>query len=98
MGAQIGIEVSAAACRIVELELPRRFAASTLTTQVRRAAVLPSSGPELDDALGALRGRRASIVVWGAPGDHRQVMVTTGRYDAMRAEAIRSLGIVGVET
>jgi hypothetical protein len=89
MGAQIGIEVSAEACRIVELDVPRRGAASDLTTYVQRAQVFASSGAETDAALSALRGRDASVIVWGAPGDHRQVMVTIGRYDRSASQASR---------
>lgn len=98
MTSQIGIELSVAACRIVEVDVPRSGAAGRALTRVRRYAVLPAAGPETSAAFRALRGRRAAVIVWGAPGDHRQVMVTAGRYDAMRAEATRSLAQAGVDT
>lgn len=95
MAAQIGIELSPGYCRIVEAEVrPNRGGA----TRVRRFSVLPAGSRELASALGALRGRSAAVVVWGAPSDHRQVMVTAGTYESMRREARRSLALAGVET
>lgn len=99
MAARIGIELSPSAWRVVELDvIATRGKPGPMATRVRRFDALRPGDPETAAALASLRRRDASVIVWGAPGDHRQVMVTAGRYEAMRAEATRSLGIAGVET
>ncbi len=97
MAAQIGIELSAGVCRIVDVHV-RRSRNGLTTTRVRRFSVFPQGTPETATALAALRGQPAAVVVWGVPGDHRQVMVTAGSYDSMRREARRALALAGVET
>jgi hypothetical protein len=85
---KLGIELSAAACRLVELDGQR----------VRSFAVLPPSGPETDAMFASLKGRDAAVVVWGTPAEHRQVVVTAGTYESMRREAIAALASLGVQT
>jgi hypothetical protein len=96
MGKRVGIELSPTACRIVEVD-DRPFWPRG-ETRVRSFAVLPPSGPELRGRLESLRRRRAAVVVWGGRSEHRQVMVTAGSYEAMRAEAIASLTAAGLAT
>jgi hypothetical protein len=85
---RLGIELSAAACRLVELDGRR----------VRSFAVLPPSGSETDAMFASLKGREAAVVVWRTPAEHRQVVVTAGSYESMRREAIAALTSVGVKT
>jgi hypothetical protein len=97
---QVGIELSPDACRIVEIESPpvwkrRRW---SVPSRVRSFAVFPPSGAETEAKLASLKNQRAAVVVWNAASDHRQVMVDAGSYESMRAEAIRALDAVGVET
>ena len=65
---------------------------------MRSFAVLPRSGPETRTALESLRRQQASVVIWGGRSEHRQVMVTAGSYELMRAEAMASLAAAGLET
>lgn len=97
MAAHIGIELSSGVCRIVDVDVSRTKA-GLRPVRVRRFSTFQYSSAEMAAALAELRGRSAAVIVWGAPGDHRQVMVTTGRYEAMRKEASRSLAKAGVET
>ena len=97
---QVGIELSPDACRIVEIESPpiwkrRRW---SVPSRVRSFAVFPPSGAEIEAKLASLKNQRAAVVVWNAASDHRQVIVDAGSYESMRAEAIRALDAVGVET
>jgi hypothetical protein len=48
--------------------------------------------------LEGLRHRRAAVVVWGGRTEHRQVTVTAGSYESMRAEAMAALSAAGVST
>ena len=48
--------------------------------------------------LATLRGRKAAVVAWGLPSDHRHVVVTNGSKDGMRREAMAALRDAGVET
>jgi hypothetical protein len=95
MTSRIGIELSAASCRIIEVadgadgrERPRIIASD----------VLAVSAPETRARLAALRGHSAGVVIWNPRNDHRQVMVPVGLYESMRAEALRSLTAAGVRT
>lgn len=97
MAAHLGIELSPGFCRIVEVDVHRKSSARP-AARLRRFDVFALGGSELRTVLGTLRGRSAAVVVWGAPGDHRQVMVHSGSYDAMRREARRALALAGVET
>jgi len=96
MGTRVGIELSPTACRIVEVDDGPFWPRHRGETRVRSFAVLPPSGPDLRARLRSLRRRRAAVVVWGCHGEHRQVMVTAGSYEAMRAEAIASLTAAGL--
>jgi len=49
--------------------------------------MLPSGGAETAARLTALRGRRATAVVWAQGADHRPVVVTDAPYDRMQREA-----------
>ena len=97
LAAHLGIELSPGICRIIDAEV-RRGRDGMETTRVRRFSVLSRVSDDCTAALAALRGRRARVLVWGAPGDHRQVMVTAGGYESMRLEARRALSLAGVET
>jgi hypothetical protein len=97
MGTRVGIELSPTACRIVEVDDGPSWRRHRGETRVRSFAVLPPSGQELRARLQSLRRRRAAVVVWGARSEHRQVMVTAGSYEAMRAEAMASLAAAGLE-
>jgi hypothetical protein len=92
---RVGIELSPTACRIVELDGPADGAGET---RVRSFAVLPASGPQTREALEGLRRRRASVVVWSGRTVHRQVMVTNGTYESMRAEAMAAVFATGMLT
>src|SRR5437762_1729247 len=99
MTTHLGIELSPGACRIVEIDArsspwtPRRGA-----TRVRSFAVLPASGADTDAKLASLGGKPAAVIVWNASSEHRQVVITGGSYEAMRAEALASLASVGLQT
>src|SRR3954447_8100020 len=96
MATRVGIELSPTACRIVEVDGGLPWRRHTGDTRVRSFAVLPPSGAETRAKLESLRRRAAAVVVWGGRSEHRQVMVTAGRYEAMRAEAMASLAAAGL--
>src|ERR1700733_12789572 len=98
MATRIGIELSPTACRIVEIDAGPAWRKTAPDTRVLSFTVLPPSGPETQARLASLRGRRAAVVVWDGSSDHRQVMVTRGSYETMRAEALVALGAAGVST
>ena len=98
MATRLGIELSPAACRIVEVDRTRPWRRRQGGTRVRSFAVLPPSGPELRAKLESLRRQQATVVVWGGRSEHRQVMVSAGSYEAMRAEAMASLASAGLTT
>lgn len=97
MSTRLGIELSPAACRLVEVEGRLRPDAAD-TPRVRSFAVLPPAGPETEAMLASLKGRRAAVVVWGPPSEHRQVVVTDGSYEGMRREAVGALSSLGLKT
>src|SRR5713226_5691895 len=92
MATRLGIELSPAACRIVEIDAGPAWRRHNGETRVRSFAVLPPSGPETQAKLESLRKRHAAVVVWDVRSDHRQVMVTSGSYESMRAAAARRRG------
>ena len=98
MGTRVGIELSPVACRIVELEGPALVPGQPPATRVRSYAVLPPSGPETDQRFASLGRRPVAVVVWGVRSDHRQVVVSNGSYETMRAEALASARAAGVDT
>jgi hypothetical protein len=97
MSARIGIELAPSVCRIVELDAPlHRARHGTPLPRVQSFSTLLRSDRALADAFGALRRRRARVVVWDVPAGHRQVVVADGAYDRMRAEALASVRASGV--
>ncbi len=96
MSARIGIELAPSVCRIVELDAPLgRARHGVAAPRVRSFSVIPSSDRAVLEAFRSLGRRRASVIVWDAPSDHRQVVVTDGSYEQMRAEALTALRGVG---
>src|SRR5216683_252574 len=98
MATRLGIDLSPAACRVVEIDAGPAWRRPKGETRVRSFAVLPPSGPETQAKLESLRKRHAAVVVWDVPSDHRQVMVTSGSYESMRAEALGALAAAGLQT
>ena len=96
MSTRVGVELSPAACRIVELDdldvVPGRAPA----TRVRSHAILPPSGPETVQRFASIGRQPVAVVVWGVRSDHRQVVVSRGSYEKMRAEALASARAAGV--
>ena len=90
--------MSPAACRIVEVDGGLPWRRGQGETRVRSFAILPPSGPETRAKLESLRRRHAAVIVWGGRSEHRQVMVTAGSYESMRAEAMASLSAAGLQT
>jgi hypothetical protein len=64
MATRIGIELSPAACRIVEIDGALPWRRSRDETRVRSFAVLPPSGPETRAKLESLRWHHAAVSVW----------------------------------
>src|SRR5439155_58597 len=91
MATRVGIDLSPASCRVVEIDAAPAWRRHKGETRVRSFAVLPPSGPETRAKLESLRKRHAAVVVWDGPSDHRQVTVTRGSYESMRAEAFVAL-------
>ena len=98
MATRLGIELSPAACRIVEIEAGPAFRRRQRDTRVVSFSVLPPSGSETQAKLASLRERSAAVIVWGASSEHRQVMVTSRSHESMRAEAIDALTAAGLQT
>src|SRR5712692_2652978 len=98
MTARVGIELSLSACRIVEIDGQPAWARRPRETRVRSFAALPPSGRETRAKLQSLRRRTAAVIVWNAPSEHRQVVVTGGSYESMRAEALAALAAAGLQT
>jgi len=67
-------------------------------TCVRSFARLPLTSPQMRATLAGLRGRKAAVVAWGLPSDHRHITVTNGSKDRMRREAMAALRDAGVAT
>jgi hypothetical protein len=97
MAARLGIELSPTACRIVEIEAPR-FGRPAGDTRVRSFTLLPPAGAETAAKLASLKGQTAAVVVWNAPSEYRQVVVTGGSYESMRREALNALAAAGLQT
>ena len=98
MATRVGIELSPTACRIVEIDASLPWQRRTGDTRVRSFAVLPPSGAETREKLESLRRRSAAVIVWGGRSEHRQVMVSAGSYESMRAEAMAALSAAGLTT
>ena len=85
MSARIGIELAPSVCRIVELDAPLgRARHGVAAPRVRSFSIIPSSDRAVLEAFRSLGRRRATVIVWDAPSDHRQVVVTDGSYERMR--------------
>ena len=98
MATRVGIELSPAACRVIEIEGGLPWVRRAPDTKVLGFDVLPPSGPETEAKLAALRKRSVAVVVWGVPSEHRQVIVSNRSYEAMRREALAALTSAGIET
>jgi hypothetical protein len=101
MTSRLGIELSRVACRVVELEpggRGRPWSRASSETRVLSIVSFPSDGVSTAGKLSLLRGRRASVVVWGARTDHRQIVVNQGSYERMRVEARSRLRDAGLPT
>jgi hypothetical protein len=98
MSVRLGIELSPAACRIVELDTSHRFGRDGSDTCVRSFARLPREGIETHRRLSSFRRPSAAAVVWGLQADHRQVVVEHGSFRVMRREAVTVIRNAGVET
>src|SRR5262245_3341304 len=96
---RVGIELTPVASRIVEVvDRGRIWRTPGIGSSVVSFGTCPASEPDLDDVLQSLRGRPASVVVWGTASEHRQVEVHIGSYEHMRAEALRTLADDGLPT
>jgi hypothetical protein len=98
VGTRVGIELSPVACRLVELEGPDVVPGQPPATRVRSYSVLPPSGLETDRLFATLDRRPVTVIVWGVRSDHRQVVVSKGSYEKMRAEALVVARAAGVDT
>ena len=98
MATRVGIELSPAACRIIEIEGGLPWVRRAPDTRVFSFDVLSPSDLDSHASLRALRRRSVAVVVWGIPNDHRQVVVTNKSYEAMRREALTALSSAGIET
>jgi len=87
----IGIELSPVACRIVEVSGER----DSFDMPVAFYADAPTTSPATIARLSRLRGRHATVVVWGATIDHRVVTVSKGSYEHMHAQARAALRSAG---
>src|SRR4051812_36359819 len=94
MALRLGIEISRAACRIVQVE--RAFRANNDETTVRACAVVPAA--DAASALAPYRGQQATVIMWGLPSDHRQAVVNVGWYGRMRREAVSATRQAGIDT
>src|SRR5919198_5123344 len=97
MATRAGVELSPSTCRIVEIDAGRRRQPGA-EIGIRSFAVAPRAGAQAHAALRAIRGRSAAVVVWGAAGDHRQVVVSERSYERMRREALAALNGSGITT
>ena len=99
MRTRVGIELTPVASRIVEVvDRGRMWWTPGNGGSAVSFGMCPASEPDLDDVLPSLRGKSASVVVWGAASEHCQVEVQIGSYERMRAEALRTLADDGVPT
>ena len=98
MATRVGIELSPAACSVIEIEGGLPWVRRAPDTRVVGFDVLPPAGPETKAKLDTLRKRSVAVVVWGIPNEHRQVIVSNRSYEAMRREALAALTSAGIET
>src|SRR5262245_56708535 len=96
---RVGIELTPVASRIVEVvDRGRIWRTPGIGSSVVSFGMCPASEPDLDDVLQSLRGKAASVGVWGTASEHRQVEVHVGSFERMRAEALRTLADDGLPT
>ena len=99
MRTRVGIELTPVASRIVEVvDRGRVWRSQGGESVVRAFGVCPALDVDGDEALACLRGKAAAVIVWGTASEHRQVEVSIGSYENMRAEALRALADDGVPT
>jgi len=98
LATRVGIELSPAACRIIEIDDGLPWLRRAPATRVLSFEVLTPAELDSHTSLRALRKRSVAVVVWGVPNDHRQVVVSNNSYDAMRREALTALAGAGIET
>jgi len=96
---RVGIELTPVASRIVEVVYRGRGGrVPGSETAVRAFGVWLAMEADLDVALTSFRGKTAAVVVWGTASEHRQIEVSIGSYENMRAQALRTLADDGVPT
>ncbi len=83
LASHVGIELSPGACRIVEIAGEGDSGDRSVATY----ATAPRASSAAIEWLSLLRGRHATVVVWGTTTDHQVVAVAPGSYERMRAEA-----------
>ena len=98
MATRLGIELSAAAIRLIEVDGHWQPGTASRPPRVRSFAVLPPTGGDTDAMIASLKRREAAVLVWGTTSEHRQAVVTAGAYEAMRREGVASLASLGVDT
>lgn len=98
MPTRLGIELSSAACRIVEIDGSLDFNRDHSETRLTGFAMLPPGGTELGARLSSLRGRKATVVVWAPGANHRSVVVADGVYERMRSNARSAVEAAGRST
>ncbi len=91
MSSRVGIEISRAACRVVELDRAGSDAATMVRSYAHAAAPDAAS-------LSGFRRRACAVVVWGLRAHHRQATVTAGSYQRMRREAAAAARSAGIDT
>jgi hypothetical protein len=74
-------------CRIVVLAREMPGTGSAADTRVTECASLPLLSAETSEALAAVRGRRANVVVWNARSEHRLLSLPHGTYERVWADA-----------
>ena len=98
MPVRLGVELSPAACRVVEIDSGHRAGPDISPARVRSFARLTREGPGTHPLLTKYRGRPAAAVVWGLHADHRQVVVEQRSFGRMRREAVAAMQSAGAAT
>lgn len=94
MATHVGIELSPAACRVIEIAGDR----DAIDARVVFYAEVPSTSLSTQGRLSLLRGRHATVVVWAATTAHQVVAVSPGRYERMHADARAAVRMAGGHT
>jgi hypothetical protein len=90
---RIGVELSATACRVIEVDAAPRWRDPVDTRVVSFASF---GTDEAAARLQLFRGRRAAAVVWGVAADHRFAVVEPGPHRRMRTDVRLSLAESGM--